>query len=178
MPLSEQKAIGYAMQMSRQSDALLPESTSPATVPTAHRLRRFSTLFAIVLLALILLAVAVVSKRPRLNAQERMLLGAWEWQGSPGSMVLYFDDGGTLTYSQPPFTSFQFDKWKIDDAGKIHFTIAGKGLLKTVGRLVAPQTWIYQIRFVNGTVILTLGDRSKVLIPYTGSATANLKTAK
>ena len=162
-----------------RSEKLSDTSPPSSHAPSAHR-RRWRISISIALLILSVLALVFVKSfaTRQLTSQERLLIGAWEWQGKPG-MVLYFDDRGILTYSQPPFTTFVFERWHIDDDQRIHLTSDGKDIIRTVRRMVDPQTEVYAIRFSNGTPILKMPDGTeKVLAPYTGIATETLKDAR
>ena len=136
--------------------AMSPGSPSPSP---RQRIRRRVVIPACVILVLIAFVLAACMARRQLSAKERLLLGAWEWQGvKPGAMVLCFDDRGILTYSQPPYIAFHFERWYIDEHDRIHFTADGKDIFRTVRRLVAPKTEVYRLRFSNGSPILTMTD--------------------
>lgn len=165
-------------QMSSGPPALNEASSAG---PDSSRIRRrFGKLWWVVLLViLVAIVVTIASLRDlhQLTAQERMLVGAWEWQDKPGTMLLYFDERRRLIYAEPPFTAPVFEEWSIDENQRIHLRDPGKGILKPIGRLLAP-TDTYQTRFVDGTAVLAMGDGSeKVLVPYTGPGVEKLKNA-
>ena len=172
--------VTFAPMHIREPDSGRNEAPSPGgggASPVRRRLTRFWWIVLLFLLVTIVVTIASLRDLYQLTAQERMLVGAWEWQDKPGTMVLYFDERRRLTYARPPFTAPVFEEWYIDADQRIHFTDPGRGFLKGIGRLLAP-TDTYEIRFVDGTAVLTMGDGSeKVLVPYTGPAVEKLRDA-
>jgi hypothetical protein len=163
--------------------AVIPETaiTETAASPSAHSpfRQRVAIVASLVFVVVVAFVFFISAVQRQLTAKEQLLVGAWEWQSEPGRMVLYFDDRGRSTYSQPPFTTFQFGRWRIDDNDHIYLTDDWKDLIRTVHRIVAPHTEVYTIRFSEGTPIFTMSDGTeKVLVPHTGNSTEVLRAAR